>query len=42
MAYYAEIDENNIVQQVIKVNNEVITDENGVEDHAKCDRDWES
>ena len=35
MAYYAEIDENNIVQQVIKVNNEVITDENGVEDHNK-------
>ena len=35
MAYYAAIDENNVVQQVIKVNNEVITDENGVEDHAK-------
>ena len=34
MAYYAEIDDNNVVTQVYKVNNEVITT-NGVEDHQK-------
>lgn len=33
MAHFAQI-ENNIVMQVVKVNNEVITDENGVEQEA--------
>ena len=34
MAHFAEIDENNIVQQVIVVNNEVLLDENGIEQEA--------
>ena len=34
MAHFAEIDENNIVQQVIVVNNEVLLDENGFEQEA--------
>ncbi len=34
MAHFAEIDENNIVQQVIVVNNEVILDEDGIEQEA--------
>jgi hypothetical protein len=34
MAHFAELDENNIVQQVIVVNNEVILDENGIEQEA--------
>ena len=31
MAHFAQIDENNIVINILVVNNEVITDENGVE-----------
>jgi len=31
MAHFSKLDNNNIVTQVITVNNEVITDENGVE-----------
>lgn len=34
MAHFAELDENNIVQQVIVVNNEVILDEDGIEQEA--------
>ena len=35
MAHFAEIGENNIVQQVIVVNNEVLLDENEIEQEAK-------
>jgi hypothetical protein len=31
MAHFAELDENNIVINVIVVNNEIVTDENGIE-----------
>jgi len=31
MAHFSKLDDNNVVTQVVVVNNEVITDENGVE-----------
>lgn len=34
MAHFAELDESNIVLRVIVVNNEVITNENGIEDES--------
>ena len=34
MAHFAQIDENNIVQQVIVVDNENINNSNGIEDEA--------
>lgn len=34
MAYFAKLDENNVVERVIAVNNEVILDENGNENEA--------
>lgn len=35
MAHFAEIDSNNIVQQVIVVNNDILLDENGIEQESK-------
>jgi hypothetical protein len=35
MAHFAQLDENNIVQQVIVVNNEELLDENGVEQEER-------
>jgi len=35
MAHFAQIDENNIVQQVIVVNNNELLDENGYEKESK-------
>ena len=35
MAYFAELDENNKVLRILKVNNEVILDNNGIEQESK-------
>lgn len=35
MAHFAQLDENNVVQQVIVVNNSELLDENGVEQESK-------